>query len=317
MNKRQYIILSFFLTRILFLGGGFSLLINISQNNLLFTGFLGMLLGYFLLYLFYKKGNIHPKMLILISIVVLFITLLSNGNLTSTYLLSETPVFLVTGSFVLLLFYGVSKERKMIGRISEICIVYSLFIILVASIALFSLVKLSHLLPLFTCSYWNFVKGIILFAGASLLPNLLLLPYKENLKFKEVGIGYLWGSFTILLIMFFILGIYGAEFASILRFPEYLILRKINFHYISNIENIFILEWLANIMIGSLLAIKTLKEHTSLYHFATILVFLVLSNLFLLSHNYLYLLYVKRYYYVVTFLLTLLALFIKKGKNLD
>ena len=33
INKRQYIILSFFLTRVLFIGGGFSLLIDISKNN--------------------------------------------------------------------------------------------------------------------------------------------------------------------------------------------------------------------------------------------------------------------------------------------
>ena len=59
INKKQYIILSFLLTRVLFLGGGISLLIGISNNTLVLNSFLGMLLGYFLLYLFYKKGSIN------------------------------------------------------------------------------------------------------------------------------------------------------------------------------------------------------------------------------------------------------------------
>jgi len=56
INKRQYFILSFYLTRVLFLGIGFSVLVGISKNSLIISSFLGMLLGYFLLYLFYKKG---------------------------------------------------------------------------------------------------------------------------------------------------------------------------------------------------------------------------------------------------------------------
>ena len=49
INLRQYRILSFFLTRSLFLGGCFSLLVNISKNSMIISGIIGMLLGYFLL----------------------------------------------------------------------------------------------------------------------------------------------------------------------------------------------------------------------------------------------------------------------------
>ena len=56
INKRQYIILSFYLTRVLFLGIGFSVMVGIGKNSLLIASVLGMLLGYFLLYLFYKKN---------------------------------------------------------------------------------------------------------------------------------------------------------------------------------------------------------------------------------------------------------------------
>mgnify|MGYP005611374775 CR=1 FL=1 len=46
INKRQYIILSFFLTRALFLGGSFSLLVKLTKNSMLIAGSIGLLVGY-------------------------------------------------------------------------------------------------------------------------------------------------------------------------------------------------------------------------------------------------------------------------------
>ena len=59
ITKRQYNILSFYLTRALFLGGGLSLLVSLSKNDILISSIIGMLLGYVLLYLFFKKGVIY------------------------------------------------------------------------------------------------------------------------------------------------------------------------------------------------------------------------------------------------------------------
>ena len=49
IKKSYYIILSFFLTRVLFLGGGYTVLLNIGKNSSILCGLLGMLLGYFVL----------------------------------------------------------------------------------------------------------------------------------------------------------------------------------------------------------------------------------------------------------------------------
>ena len=316
INKRQYIILSFFLTRVLFIGGGFSLLIDISKNNFLFVCLLGTLLGYFLLYLIYKKGSINKLLCILISISILLLNFLVNNTLTGTYLLLNTPALFIMLMFVVVLLYGSFKELKIIGRVSEICVPCSIFVFIMGPIALMSLVKFDNMLPFFDTSIIDFIRGILLFTGASLLPNLLLINYKDKLKFKDVGLGYLLGCIGLLIIAFFILNIYGSQFASIVRFPEYLILKKIQFlGYISNVENILVMEWIINIVISGLICFKVLKENLNIYLFSTIIILLIIFNELFLNKNYVNVLIIKNYFYYFYIFLILCCLVTKKSKN--
>ncbi len=315
INKRQYIILSFFLTRFLFLGVGFSSLINVSKNDLLISSFLGMLLGYFLLYLFYKKGSIGKTSSILISIATLTTGLLAITTLTGTYLLFDTPTIFIMGAFFVVLLYGSTKELKVVSRVSEIFYPFCLTMIIIGLLALIYLVNLYNLLPIFKTSLWVVIKGILIFAATSLMPNLLLLNYKDDLKFKDVGFGYILGCLITILTMFYILGIYGAEFAMTVRFPEYLILKKINiFNYISNIENILVMDWVVNLTIGGLICTKVLKENTNVYFFATILALIFLGNELILNKNYVNVLYYKNYFFMCCIGITLLSLILGKKK---
>lgn len=319
INKRQYIILSFFLTRVLFVGGGFSLLIGISKNNLLFSAILGTLLGYFLLYLFYRKGSINKWWCILICIIILILNTLADTTLTSTYLLYNTPTLFILISFMLVILYGITKEMKVIGRVTEIAAPCSIIGFILGPIALLSLIKLDNLLPLFDTSFIDFLKGILVFTGSSLIPNLLLINYKNELKFKDISIGYLFGCLALLIISFFILSIYGSEFASIVRFPEYLILNKIEFSgYFSNVQNILVMEWIINLVISGLFVTKVLKNNLkNIYIFSTIILGIIFINEFVLNTSYVNILLVKNYLYFILGILIVIGLIMKKNKNLN
>ena len=317
INKKQYIILSFFLTRVLFVGGGFSILIGVSKNNVLICSFLGMLLGYFLLYLFYKKDKINKWLCMIICFIILVLNTLADTTLTSTYLLYNTPTLFVLLVFILVLIYGGSKDLMITGRVSEICIPCSVLVFTLGPLALLSLVKLDNMLPLFNTSFINFVKGIMVFAGTSLLPNLILINYKDKLKFKDVSLGYIIGCLVLILVAFLIISIYGSDFASIVRFPEYLILKKIEFlGYVSNVENILVMEWIINLVISGLLAFKVLKDNiNNSYLLATIILGIVFINEFILNRSYVNILLVK---YNISYLFLIiigLCLVIKKSKN--
>lgn len=315
ITKRQYNILSFYLTRTLFLGGGFTLLIKLSKNDFLIASILGMLIGYFLLFCFFKKDKVSKLMNAIIAISTLVMGILANTVLTSNYLLLNTPTLLIVIIFFLALLYASVKDFKVIGRVVEIFIFISILEIVLALSNLFGLIKVDRMLPLFTTSSLNIVKGIMVFIGSSVLPNILLINYKGDLKFKDVQYGYIVGCLLMIVVLFFIISIYGSDFASIARFPEFLILKKVDIMgYLSNIENVLVTEWIFNVLISSWVCIKVLKNNVNIKLFYFIVLLLIVSSEFLLNRNYVNVLYVKQYFYYISFALIILSLFIKKRK---
>lgn len=318
ITKKQYIILSFYMTRALFLGGGLSMLVKLSGNDVLLIGILGILLGYFILYLFFKKGSINKYISVFIALSILVVNAISNAILTSTYLLFSTPTLLIVIMFFLTLIYCSKKEFKVIGRVSEIFIIIASIEIFLAILGLTPLIKVDNMLPLFDTKLLDVIKGILVFSGASLLPNILLINYKGDLKFKDVSIGYILGSLLMVLVMFLIITIYGSQFASITRFPEFLILKKIDFlGYFSNVENILVTEWMINLLICALVCIKTLKDNLPQMLFYILILFLIFGCEIFLSRSYINILYVKKYFYYIAFILVLFSLFLKKSKTND
>ena len=316
INKRQYNILSFYLTRTLFLGGGFTLLIKLSKNDFLVSSILGMLLGYFLLYMFFKKNSISRFMNVIVAISTLIMGTLANTVLTSNYLLLTTPTLLIVLFFFLVLLYASKKDFKVIGRVSEVFIYISIVEILFALLSLFKLVNIDRLLPLFTTNIMDIIKGIMVVCGASLLPNILLINYKDDIKFRDVHLGYIIGCILMIVVMFFIISIYGSEFSSMVRFPEFLILKKIDIMgYLSNIENVLVTEWMFNILISSWVCVKVLRDNMNKRLFLIVILVLVFGSEILLNRNYVNVLYVKQYFYYIAFGLVLLSLVIKKRKS--
>ena len=319
INLRQYRILSFFLTRSLFLGGCFSLLVNISKNSMIISGIIGMLLGYFLLYLVYKcKGKLCKFIKVIICLVILLISTLSSTMLTSNYLLSKTPTLLILLFFYGMLLYGKSKNLDVIGRISEIIIIISLLIYVLGYIGILKSINISNMLPIMNSSFINVIKGIIIFIGASLLPNILLINECNEYKFKDISIGYILGSLSIIVIMFFILTIYGSELSSIARFPEYLILKKINImDIVTNLENVLVMEWIVNIVICCLFSIKVMYESMNKYLFYVIILMLIVVLEYGIFKDYGIVLMIKNYIYYICFGLCILSLLFRNKKTTD
>lgn len=309
MSNKEYISISFYFSRVLFLGGLFSLLFNVSLNSILISSIFGILLGYILLYLFYKKGNINKYMKIILAICIIFINILGNTILTNNYLLIKTPVILIILLFLLICIYG-SKDIKTISRVSFILLYISLFIMLFAMLGLYKRIDISNYNNMFNN---NIIKGIVLFCVSSLSPNLLLLEYKDNKSFNTVSYGYIMGCVSNILVIFFILGIYNAKLASSLRFVEYLVLKNVNlFDFLSNIENILILEWLFTIMLSGMYMINIIKKYSNNYFLYFILFIIVISIYILLHLDYSIIMFIKNYIYYVFIGIIIISYIIKK-----
>ena len=150
----------------------------------------------------------------------------------------------------------------------------------------------------------------------SIIPNILLLNYKDKLKFKDISIGYVLGCLTTIYLMYLIISIYGIDFAMIVRFPEYLILKKFTIlNYISNVENILILVWIFNLLISGWLAIRVLRDNLDKRVFYIFIIIFLLGIEFFLNRNYVNILFIRNYSYIVWIVLLILSLIIKKKKN--
>ena len=311
IDKRQYKYLSYFLTRLLFIGGILNLLFKNGQNDLLLSSFLGMLLGYFLLYLFYKKKYINKYLIILLSILIMFISMLSNILLTSNYLLSKTPIFIISLVIILTGYYSTINGMKNLSRSTELLFIITFVLIIICYLGLFKSVRISSLLPLFSTKFSNIIKCIFIFSSTSLLPNLLIINYKDNLSFKDISNGYIMGCLSIIGIVFIIETIYGYSYASYLNFPEYMVLKRISFmNYINNIENILVMEWIVNIVIGVMVCSYNIYNYLgkNKYYFVMLLILVLLCILY----NYHNLIFSIKWYIYLG--LIILCLVIKKEK---
>ena len=316
MTRKEYNVLSFYLTRLLFIGSGFPIMIDIAKNNSILCGILGLILGYFILFIAHK-GRISNIVNLFICLIVILIGVLGVTSLSNTYLLFETPSLIIIGILIMLLLYGSSKSMQNIGWMSFVTFIVSSFVIIVACISLFKFSKVCNLMPMFNTNICNFIKGVLVFAGTATLPNLLLINYKNDMKFKDISIGYVAASLLMILVLFFILGIYGYEFASYLRFPEYAILRNIDIMgVITNIENVLILEWISCIIISLMVSFRVLRDIFDKKVFYIFIVLFILGIYFvLIKTNYVNTLIIKNYINYIYIFICVIALVIRKRQS--
>lgn len=314
IKKYQYIILSFFLTRVLFSGSGISLLIQISQENVVISSILGTLLGSFLLYIYYHKDNLNHKILCLLSFSILFITIISNTILIDDFLLSKTPSWIILFSFIFLLLYSSKNDINSSCHIGTLSLPVTIFTIVICLIGLVPLMKVDNLLPIFNIKIKNFIKAILIFAVITISPNIVLLSKKNNLKFKDVLLGYLLGSLFIIIYILAVILVYGVPLASIIRYPEYAVLKKIYFFRVfGNIENILVLEWIISGIISSIFLVNFLKNNINKL-FVILFIILFVGVLLCINCSYTVLLIIKQNCWLLFLALEIILFFTHKKK---
>ena len=266
-------ILTYFLTRSLFLGGGISTLFLHSSKDAYLAIILGTILGIGIIYLicYLKKDinntlnehlkkktilNILIKLLLFLYIIYgIFLLLVILSTFLYSYFLPFTPSFISCLPFIFLASYLSTKNIKKIVYIAQVLFVISLILIFLKTILLTNNFEFSNLLPLFTIKPLSLFKTSFIFSILSTAPFILLID--ENITFKESAKYYLIGSLTIFIVVLTLTIVLG-DLINIYSYPEYSVLRKISlFNFIENIENFISIGWFFDIFIC--LSLSTLK----------------------------------------------------------
>ena len=304
--KNNSNILTYFLARSLFLGGGISTLFLYSDKDAYIAVILGSLLGIAIIYLinyFKKKINMPLNLFLkndsILSIIIkiiligfilfgIFVLLVILSTFLYSYFLPFTPSIISCLPFIFLASFLNTKSIKKIIYVAQILFVISIVLIILKTCLLTNEFDFNNLLPFFTTKPANIFKTSLIFAILSTAPFITLVD--ENIDFKNSLKYYLISSFTILVVVLTLTIVLG-NLVNIYSYPEYSVLRKISFFkFIENIENFISVGWFFDIFIcmsvSSLKIKNIINVKKSYIPFLINLILLIIVNQYTANNFY-------------------------------
>lgn len=314
IRKRDYLCLTYFISRAFFLGVGFSFMYRSSGKDTWICIILGFLIGniFIIIYdkiskklnynlnnLFLKKSIISKFYKFLFILIYLFIILYMSvifTNFVKVYYLFDTPIWATLLLLYSVCFYASKKTEQTLIRTSFILFPVSVTLFLLNSALLIPLTDLINFLPVLTTTSNNILTGTLVFVVLSAFPNILLLEYKTDIKAKLIS--YSFVCIIIFILNIFITGVLGEYLITTYSYPEYMVLRRIKFlDFIENVENFASIMWYFDSFIIITLSLNKLRKIIYRNNNDIILITL-LSLMIIFSYNYF-----SHYFSVLTYFL--------------
>ena len=247
--------------------------------------------------------------------------------------LDSTPSFIIILLFLIPAVWCASLNMKTISKVSISVFLVTVFIILFSILNLYSSIEINNLKPWFNTPIIKIIKDSILFTSYFVSPTFMLLVipkneiYESNKLSKTIIIFYIITIINFLLLFIFIIGVFGIDLARILSYPEYTLMKKVNFFdFIQHIENLSTIEWLYSIFISTVLSLFFIKEYLNyinkynkkIFGFIIIISFitsLVLFNNTTIGSNFMMKYFIFIFFIPIIILLLISNIKIKKNKN--
>ncbi|MBQ6282173.1 MAG: GerAB/ArcD/ProY family transporter [Bacilli bacterium] len=294
-----YMVLVIFLSRSFYSGIGFSNILLSSKNTTWLSLLIGFLIGFIPILIIKVLNNrninlfevIHSKTIKFIVIIVLMLsfTILLNDfiNFCNVKYLFETSQLFISILIISSSLYIVNKGIETIGRSALFMSFISILLYILISLSLIKYINIDNLKPILINT--NIIKSIILFISYTISPIILLsiIP-KNNLNIEEYNkfliIGYIISFISIFIIFFFITTIFNYEYISLFNYPAYFALKKINYNFISNVENIyslfFIIDYFYSITIYIYIIKYYLKKEYNINNYYVLIIILVYISIY-------------------------------------
>ena len=232
-----------------------------------------------------------------LSILALFIAVMILYNLTTflnlNYLVLTDKAYI---AFLLIIpiIYALSKGISVITKTAQILIYATILCFVVTVIGLISTVEFDNILPLFTTNTSRYIYSILTYIAFNVAPVFLILCISSNdilekEKFsKNVFKAYSISSIMIFFMFFITLAGLGYPVVSILKYPEFLILKEINLlGIIERIENIisiyFVFSMMITIMISIYYTFKNLDSYSNNKLYKKVITYILPIIVFLVS----------------------------------
>lgn len=308
ITNRQKAFLIFFSAKALFLGVGYSLILEHTGNDSWICFILGSLFGLVFCFMLkkildYKKkkslnnllkdmsfiGVIIRILFILLSIIVINELLFILQIFAKSFFLINSNTFLIILPVLVLATYISFKGYKLLSYVAECLFPIAVFFVLVAFLSLIFKVDYSNLKPILSHSTVDMIKSTFFYFSLSSTPLLFLLDMEfEN---NTISNSYIGVSLILTEVCILLLGVLGQFLITIYRFPEYMILKNIEiFNFVEKVENIISIAWIIdNFVLLCLVCCflkKRLPKKLNNYSFLTIIFSILLVVCFIFGDSY-------------------------------
>ena len=338
INDKGFVSIIYFISQVMFLKVGSTQILNSSGNGSIYSILLGSILSFIIIHfiikifnyekdlnLFKKINKLYGKLGFLINfclfilVIFFFIYLLWNVNsYVQNKYLDNTPNYIILLLFLIPTIWCSILDMKSISKVSFSLFVISIIMILFSSINLFKFIEIDNFKPFFNTSFFIIFKNSISFTCYFITPIFMVLLVPKNTIYnninldKNIKIFSLFSMFNYLCIFIFIIGIFGTELSKIFSYPEYSLMKKINyFDFIQHVENIATIQFLYCLFISSVITLKYIKEYINkniLFFITTFICFI--CALFLFKNTTFGYNIVKTYFIYIYFIPIILFIFI-------
>lgn len=279
-------------------------------------------------------GFVINAFIVLIILITGATTMFNLTNFIVSQFLPETPTFIVGLLFCFVIVYVNVKGMETLSRTCLILAILSLILQMITVLGIFPTVEISNLKPFLEHGIGRPIIGSFYILSFNISPLLMLSMIPKNQMAdvknytKAVVIGYVIAIFFMSLISVVTLGSLGIHLASIYQYPEYIVLKRINFfNFLDRIENILIIQWIFALFCFLSFIVfyvsNTIKvgNKSRLLPILLSLVLLFSSQYFFpnntMFNNYMYdvSVYIRGSLYVVMLLIVIFAYFKKKKEK--
>jgi len=294
-RERNFLSITQFLAKALFMGIGLSNILEKSKESTIFVIILGTLFGCFLLTILNKFNYKNVKgfkkwCMFIIIFILLIIGLEELINLISSIYLIDTNKFFIALPLLLVILYLNTKDISINFKISSILVIICNSIYLLAVIGLIPEIKTMNYLPLFNVPFTKTLLISFEFAIYSVTPCLLFGGLNNNIKNLNNKIikEYIGSNLVLTSIFLLTQGVLGIELINLFKYPEYVILKKINMlDFINNVENLLSSCWLFMIFMYLSICSKQLYDITySSFNKKYIYPLFLIISIYFISSNF-------------------------------
>lgn len=313
IGNKEYSSILFFISETLFLSVGLSDILNKSLNDAIISGIIGIILSFIFLYLIlkfndYEKdlnifgkldklygkyiGNLISIILVILSILYFIYLLWSQNIYVQNKYLEETSSIITTLFFLIPVLLLARKDMKVISKVSIAVFFVTILELLFSYLNLFNKIDLNNYLPIFNTKISSILISAIKYASYSITPVIFLLvtpknsinnPDKLN---RNLYIINLISGIKFIIVISFLIGIFGIDLSKLFYYPEYSLIKKINtLNFIQNVQNILTINSIYKLLISEVLSLFFIKTYFEYKNYNKIIFYIMIIISVILSVN--------------------------------